>query len=201
MDMLRFLGLAALMFAAAFLGMNWYLRVEPLKPDSRVPTFERVDADSPASKLAPSSISDGDRTRDRLRHEALDYAKALSDDPCNPAVKHFYIKAVAAYARARLSIAPCVATRTCGSSDAQKLERARQAFGSPLDVWVRDAMAHIRTKGIFGPADFPKDTVRLVAQFATDGSINSAADAKPFRRVQARLDPGAGPAPRQDCGN
>jgi hypothetical protein len=65
MDMLRFLGLAALMFAAAFLGMNWYLRVEPVKPDPRMPTFERVDADSPASKLAKSSISDGDVTRDR----------------------------------------------------------------------------------------------------------------------------------------
>jgi hypothetical protein len=65
--MLRFVGLAALMFAAAFLGMNWYLRVEPLKPDPRVPTVERVDADSPASELTQSSISDGDPTRDRLR--------------------------------------------------------------------------------------------------------------------------------------
>ena len=43
MDTLRFFGLAALMFAAAFLGMNWFLRVEPLKPDPRVPTFQRVD--------------------------------------------------------------------------------------------------------------------------------------------------------------
>lgn len=201
MDTLRFLGLAALMFAAAFLGMNWYLRVEPLKPDPRVPTFERVDADSPTSQLAQSSISDGDPTRDRLRHEVLDYAKALSDDPCNPAVKHYYIKAVVAYARAWLSIAPCVATRTCGSSDSQKLERARRTFGSPLDVWVRDAMAHVHAKGIFGPADFPKDTVRLVAELAADDSTNSAADTKAFRQVQARLDPGAGPAPRQDCGN
>ena len=65
MDTPRFLGLAALMFAAAFLGMNWYLRVEPLKPDPRLPTFQRADADSPASQLAPSSASDGDPTRDR----------------------------------------------------------------------------------------------------------------------------------------
>jgi hypothetical protein len=56
MDMLRFLGLAALMFAAAFLGMNWYLRVEPLKPDPRVPTVERVDADNlDHARLAPAS--------------------------------------------------------------------------------------------------------------------------------------------------
>jgi len=201
MDMLRFLGLAALMFAAAFLGMNWYLRVEPHKSDPRVPTVEHVDADSSASELTQSSISDGDPTRDRLRHEVLDYAKALSDEPCNPAVKHYYIKAVVAYARAWLSIAPCVATRTCGSSDSQKLQRARQAFGSPLDVWVRNAMAHIHAKGIFGPADFPKDTVRVVADLAADGSINSAADTEAFRQVQARLDPDAAPASRQDCGN
>jgi hypothetical protein len=201
MNTLRFLGLAAFMFAAAFLGTNWFLRVEPLRPDPRVPTFQRVDTDSPAYKLGQSSISDGDPTRDRLRHEVLDYAKALSDDPCNPAVKRYYIKAVVDYARAYISIAPCMGTLTCGSSDSQKIERARQAFGSPLDVRVRDAMTHVHAKGIFGPADFPKDTVRLVAELAADGSINSAEDTRAFRNVEARLDPDAGPAPRQDCGN
>ena len=201
MDMLRFLGLAALMFAAAFLGMNWYLRIEPLKPDPRLPTFERVESDSADDKLAQSSIGDGDPSRDRLRHGVLDYAKALSDDPCNATVKRYYIKAVVAYARAWLSIAPCVATRSCGSADSQKLERARRAFGSALDLRVRDAMAHVHAKGIFGPADFPKDTVRLVAELAADGSINSAADTRAFRQVEARLNPDAGPASRQDCGN
>jgi hypothetical protein len=198
MDMLRFLGLAALMFAAAFLGMNWYMRVEPLKADPSVPTLQRVDTDSTA-ELGQSSISDGDATRNQLRHDVLDYAKALSDDPCNPIAKHYYIKAVIAYARAWLSMAPCVATRTCGSSDSQKLERAREAFGSPLDVRVRDAMVHVHAKGGFGPADFPKDTVRLVAELAADGSINSVADTSAFRQVEARL--GGGPAGRQDCRN
>jgi hypothetical protein len=201
MDMLRFLGLAALMFAAAFMGMNWFLRVEPLKPDPRLPTFQRVVGPLKQDPIEQSSVSDGDPTRDRLRHEVLDYAKALSDDPCNPVVKRYYIKAVVDYARAWLSIAPCVATRTCGSSDSQKLDRAQQAFGSPLDVQVRDAMAHVHAKGIFGPADFPKDTVRLVAELAADGSINSAADTRAFRQVEARLGSDAGPTPRQDCGN
>jgi hypothetical protein len=48
MDMPRFLGLAALMLAAAFLAMDWYLRSEPLKADPRVPAFQSVDADSAA---------------------------------------------------------------------------------------------------------------------------------------------------------
>jgi hypothetical protein len=57
MDTLRFLGLAALMFAATFLGMNWYLRVEPLKPDPRVPTSQHADPDSAPATFLPGPIS------------------------------------------------------------------------------------------------------------------------------------------------
>jgi hypothetical protein len=199
MDTLRFFGLAALMFAAAFLGMNWFLRVEPLKPDPRLPTFQRVEG---SLRVEQSSVSDGDPTRDKLRHDVLDYAKALGDDPCNPQLKRAYIKTVIAYARAWLSIAPCVGTRTCGSSlDSQRLDRAQHAFGSPLDVRVREALARVHAKHIFGPADFPRDTVSLVAEMAADDSINSPADTQEFRRLEARLGSDAGPAPRQDCGN
>jgi hypothetical protein len=52
MDTLRFLGLAALMFAATFLGMNWYLRVEPPKPDQHAATPQHVDTNSAADKLS-----------------------------------------------------------------------------------------------------------------------------------------------------
>jgi hypothetical protein len=201
MDTLRFFGLAAFMFAAVFLGVSWLFRVEPLKPSARIPTFHQVDKDDPLQKLAQTSVSDEDPTRDRLRHDVLDNAKALSDDPCNSQLKRWYIKAVVAYARAWISIAPCVATRTCGSGDSQKLDRAEQAFGSPLDVRVRDAMTHLHAKGIFGPADFPKDTARLVAELAADGSINSAADTKEFRHMEARLGGGDAPTSRQDCGH
>ena len=116
-------------------------------------------------------------------------------------VKHTYIKAVVAYARAWLSIAPCVATRTCGSSDSQRLERAQQAFGSPLDARVRDAMTHVHAKGIFGPADFPKDTVGWLR--TCSGRRDQFGRAIPGRsaRLEARLGSDAGPAPRQDCGN
>jgi hypothetical protein len=199
MGTLRFLGLAAFMFAAAFLGMNWFLRVEPLKPDPRVPTFQPVDTNSPSYKLAQSSVSDDDPTRDQLRHDVLDYAKALHDDPCNPVLKREYIAAVTAYARAWLSIAPCVSTRTCGSSDSRRLDRAQQAFGSPLDARVREAMAGVHAKRIFGPGDFPRDTVRLVADLAADDAINSAADTKEFRRVQAQFDNDGSPPPSA-CG-
>lgn len=198
-DTLRFLGLAAFMFAVVFLGMSWFLRVEPLKPSAQIPTFHQVDKGDPLLKLQQSSVSDDDPTRDGLRHDVLDDAKALSNDPCNGKLKTRYINAVVAYARAWLSIAPCMGARTCGSSDSQKIDRAQQAFGSPLDLRVRDAMESLHAKGIFAPRDFPKDTVRLVAELAADGSINSSADTEAFRRVEAQI--GGGPSRRRlDCG-
>jgi hypothetical protein len=114
-------------------------------------------------------------------------------------LKRHYIAAVIAYTRAWISIAPCMAARNCGSSDSRRLDRAQQAFGSPLDVRVREAMASVHAKRIFGPGDFPRDTVRLVADLAADGSINSAADTKEFRRVQAQVDDDGSP-PQSACG-
>jgi hypothetical protein len=175
MDTVRFLGLAAGMFAAVFLGMSWLLTVRPLQPDARVPTFQRVDKDSPRFQLEQSSISDDDPTRDRLRHEVLEDAKALDDDPCNHVLKTRYVKAVNDYARAWISIVPCVGPRTCGSSDSAKLDRAAHAFGTPLDHRVREAMQRVHAKAEFRLDDFPNDTAPLVAELAADGSINPLA--------------------------
>ncbi len=88
MDTVRFLGVAAGMFAAVFLGMSWLLTVHPLQPDARLPTFQRVDnRQSALSSSNNSSVSDDDPTRDRLRNEVLDDAKSLDDDPCNRRLK------------------------------------------------------------------------------------------------------------------
>jgi hypothetical protein len=198
MSTLRFLGLAAGMFAAVFFGMKWLLRAEPLQPDARLPTFQRVDKDSPRSQLEQTSISDNDPTRDRLRHEVLDYAKPLKDDSCNKTLRANYIKAVIAYTRAWISIVPCLGDHTCRGSDSPLLDRAAHAFGSPLDLRLRDAMQAVHAKGIFGPADFPKDVVHLVATLAADPSVNSAEETKEFRHVSAQF--GDTPA-RQDCGH
>lgn len=183
MDHLRFATIAVVLFLAVFLGGRWLLQVRPLQPDARLPTFQHVDADSPRIKLEQSSVSDNDPTRDRLRNEVLDYAKALVDDPCNAVLKAHYVKAVIDYARAWISIAPCLGTHTCGGSDSRYIDRAAQAFGSPLDLRVRDAMRKVHAKGVFGIGDFPKDTVVLVSQLAADGSINPAADPNVVRRM------------------
>jgi hypothetical protein len=195
---LRFAGIVVVLSLTVFFGTKWLLEVRPLKPDPRLPTFQAVNPDDPRIKLENTSVSDDDHVRDRLRKEVLDYAKALSDEPCNKVLRAHYIKAVTEYARAWLAIAPCVGTRTCSSWDSSQIERAQHAFGTPRDVRVRDAMAAVHAKGLFGPADFPKETTHLVAELAADPSINSAAETKEFRRVKARL----GDTPeRTDCGH
>jgi hypothetical protein len=194
MDTVRFFGLAAGMFAAVFLGMSWLLAVHPLQPDARLPLFQRVDKDSPRFQLEESSISDDDPIRDRLRHEVLDDAKTLSEDPCNPVLRKRYIEAANSYARAWISIVPCIATQTCGSGDSDKTDRAAQAFGSPLDLRVREAMQKAHKRAGFRVGDFPNDTVNLVALLAADGLINPHAD---VRLRQMALDNSTA----QDCGH
>ena len=111
-----------------------------------------------------------------------------------------YIKAVVAYTRAWISIVPCLGTQICRGSKSALLDRAAQAFGTPLDLRVRDAMQQAHAKAIFGTRDFPKDTVHLVATLAADGSINAVDETKEFRHVQARFGETYS-ATRQDCGH
>ena len=177
MASLRFIGIVAVLFVAVFFGGRWLLEVRPLHAGVWLPAYHRVDKqDEPHLKLEKTSASDNDPTRDRLRNEVLDYAKAPGDDPCNGILKMHYIKVVTDYVRAWISIAPCLGTHTCQWSDSTKMDLAAQAFGSPLDLRVRDAMQKVHARGVFGIGDFPQDTVTLVSQLATDGSVNPHAD-------------------------
>jgi hypothetical protein len=172
MSNIRFLGAATALFVAAFLGVKWLLTPGTLRPDSRLPTFYRVDTNSPRYKLEQSSVTDGDPTRDRLRVELVDYAQALAADPCNAVLKKYYIEAANNYARAWLSIVPCLATITCSGADSARIELAQHAFGTPMDRRVREAMRQLHAKGLFKLGDFPDDTAFLVAELAEDGLIN-----------------------------
>ena len=171
MDNLRFFGLALSMFVAVFFGMRWLLTPQSLQPDARIPTFQRVEPNSPRAQFEASSISDNDTTRDKLRHAVLDDAKALNDDPCNRALKEHYVEAADNYARALTSVVPCLRTQTCGKTDWPRLELAGHAFGTPLDHRVHEAMQEVHAKGVFRRGDFPDDTVNLVAEMAGDPAI------------------------------
>ena len=114
MGTLRFIGTALAMLVAVFLAARWLLVSPSLKPAARLPTFHQVDVNDPRTKLETSFVSDNDLVRDRLRRAVLDAADALNDEPCEETLKARYIVAATNYARAWLSIAPCVGTRTCG---------------------------------------------------------------------------------------
>ncbi len=187
MDNLRFFGLALGMFAAVFFGMKWLLTPHPLQADPRIPTFQRIDPDSPRAKFEASSISDNDATRDRLRHAVLEGAKALHDDPCNDALKARYIGAVNDYARALTSIVPCLRTQTCGKTDWPRLELAGHAFGTPLDHRVHEAMQQVHAKGLFKRGDFPDDTVNLMAEMAADPAIRPEPKIDPNSATEQQL--------------
>ena len=187
------------MFAAVFFGMQWLLTVQPLQPDARLPTFQRVDKDSPRFQLEQTSISDNDPTRDRLRHEVLDDAKALNDDPCNDVLKRRYIKAVNDYARAWISIVPCLGARTA-------VHRIRRSWNAPpthsarrsiiaCAKRCRKSMPRRRSSS----AIFPNDTAVLVGRsLAADGSINPLADTGGSSSVRAQL---GDDDTHQDCGH
>jgi hypothetical protein len=198
MDNLRFTITAVGVFFAVFFVGKWALTIHPLQPDARLPTFHHVDPNSAEYKLQQSSTSDNDATRDHLRNEVIDYAKALKDDPCNQVLGANYIKAVVAYVRARISIAPCLGTQTCSNADIAEISRANRAFGTPLDTRVREAMQAAHARTVFGTGAFPRDAVRIIAEMAADPSINSDADTMEFRRVSTRL---GGTDTRPNCGN
>jgi|HubBroStandDraft_6_1064221.scaffolds.fasta_scaffold28651_2 hypothetical protein len=177
METLRFPIIALFVFAATFFVAYQITAPRPLEPDPRVPTFQQRAAEEERHRMeATSSASDNDAVRDRLRQAVLDGAKSLGDDPCNEAMRRLYVEAATQYARAWLSIVPCLRTSTCGSSDGRRLDRAREAFGSPLDHRVRDAMQRVHSIGALARSDFPADVVGFVAQLAADPLMNPRAD-------------------------
>jgi hypothetical protein len=188
----RLIATAIALCVVSYAATQWLsaVRVIPLKPDPRVPTFHRVDPDSPQTQVEASHASDMDPVRDGLRWAVLDSAQSLSDDPCNDQLKARYINAATNYARAWLSVAPCVATRTCSSADEPLLQRAQEAFGSPLDHRVRDAMRKAHETDALREGDFPKDVVNHVALLAADPVINPRAEPASkqiFRETRAPL--------------
>jgi hypothetical protein len=148
-----------------------------LKPDARIPTFQPVDPNSRHRMMEVETFGGGDNdsARNELRRAVLEAATKLRVRPCDAEVKARYVKAATDYARAWLSIVPCVGTRTCGESDEARLDQAQKAFGTPLDRRIQDAMAEAHRTGVIETGDFPKDIVELLAGMARDPTINPRA--------------------------
>src|ERR1700752_2799860 len=102
----RFFLVAIALMVGAFVGVSWAskgfpvmsIRVVPLKPDARIPTFEEsvkqgIRKDWENSK---TSQSDSNKERDQLRLATLQAATAYELSPCDGTTRKNLIEAMTA---------------------------------------------------------------------------------------------------------
>jgi hypothetical protein len=164
MSTVRFTLVAVGLFVLAFVGISWAnkgfpvmaMRVEPMKPDARVPTFEEsvkqgLRKDWENSKTAQS---DGDKERDKLRLELLQASIGYNLSPCDATMKKNLVEAMTRYVSAWAVIAGCK-SGLCTGNDKQ-LDAAKAAFKTPADIHVHHALREALGKGGIGKEDFPR---------------------------------------------
>jgi hypothetical protein len=176
MSTLRFALLAVGLFALAFIGLSWgnkgfpvlAFRVEPLKPDARIPTFEesvkagiRKDWDN-----SKTNQSDGNRERDKLRLELLQSSTAYALSPCDDTMKGNLVKALTDYAQAWHDTAYCKpGVDGCPGSSDGRLDAAAAAFKTPADVHAHEALRKAMKQGGISREDFPNSMRNYVFIF------------------------------------
>ncbi len=164
MGTIRFALIAVGLFALTFVGISWAMKsnpvvvvkVEPLKPDARIPTFEesvkqgiRKDWDN-----SKTSQSDGDKERDKLRLELLQASIGYKLSPCDDTMKKNLVSAVTNYTSAWADMAGCKFD-TC-SGDDKRIDAAAKAFQTAADVRVHAALREAYEQGGIDKKDFPK---------------------------------------------
>ena len=183
MSTLRLALSAAGLFALSFVAVSWAgkgfpvmtIRVAPLKPDARIPTFEEsVQRDSrKAWENSQTLQSDGNQERDGLRLDLLQASTAYEMSPCDDTIKKNMVAAVTNYVSAWLNIAHCTpAVGVCPSSKSARIDAARAAFGTPADANVLAAMQKATSQGGIAPDDFPpsiRNDVSLWIGMPVDG--------------------------------
>ena len=163
MSTVRFTLVAVGLFAMTFVGISWAskgfpvmtMRVEPLKPDARLPTFDEsvkkgLRKDWESSK---TSQSDGDKERDKLRLDLLQASNAYNLSPCDATMKKNLVEALTRYVSAWSEMRGC---KSGFCSDDKKVDAAAAAFQTPADVRVHDAARNAINKGGIGKNDFPR---------------------------------------------
>ena len=168
---------AAIVVAALFLSyasMQWFLGVRQVMPSAKVPTFHQID---PVEYERNKFKGDSDAVRDGLRREVHDTAKELLKNQCNAYYRDRYVAAATKYARAHLSIAPCLQRNTCNSKkEYAQLELVWKAFKTPFDDTVTDLMRDVHGSGAIREGDFGQDVVVWVTMTAKDIANNPIAD-------------------------
>ena len=159
----------------AFAAVQELFRVRQLMPNPNLPTFHRVGtSDDPRDNKEDAYESDHDVVRDRLRQGVQSTADNLLASPCNAYLRDQYIAAATNYARAWLSIAPCL--QKCGAKERAQMELAIKAFNTPFDKTVRDLMRQVHNTDTIREGDFGQDVVVKVAGMASDWGLDPMAD-------------------------
>jgi hypothetical protein len=169
------MAVAIALLLSCYATMQWLFSVRQVMPNPNLPSFHRVGtSDDPRFNLEDAHESDSDEVRDGLRHAVLNTGNDLLGNPCNAYLRDQYIVAATKYARAWLSISPCL--DRCSSKELAQMELARKAFNTPLDQTARDLMRRVHDTDTIRDGDFGQDVVVKVAQMSGDWAISPKAD-------------------------
>lgn len=174
----RLITLVVALFAVGFFGVRWLAAGAPvplpivtdLKPDARLPTFRPYDPRTDRKGWVESKTSQGDNDpdRDKLRQAVIAAATAYRLSPCNEALRQEFLAAAGAYARAFQLALGCQRSHWCVIDDARR-EQAVQAFGSPYDKRVKEAIAAVHGMGTIVRTDYADGYGSIVAMMAGRG--------------------------------
>jgi hypothetical protein len=194
MGTLRFMLIAVGLFGLAFVGISWAnkgfpvmaMKVEPLKPDARIPTFgesvkKGIREDWNNSK---TNQSDGNKERDKLRLELLQASIGYKLSPCDDTMKKNLISAVTNYTSAWGEMAGCK-FGTC-SGDDKRMDAAAKAFQTPADARVHEALREAYEQGGIDKQDFPKSVRGDIYLFSRMPMPGEEAACIVARKAQAR---------------
>jgi hypothetical protein len=159
------------LFTLIFVGGSWAMRgfpimaigIVPLKPDSRIPTFEQAVKESIRKNWVNSKTNqgDGNAERDKLRLELLQAANAYKLSPCGDLTRKNLIEAMTNYTKAWYDAAFCrLGVDGCPSTTDERFDAAVVAFNTPADVHMHQALQAAMRKGGISREDFPSEIRR-----------------------------------------
>jgi hypothetical protein len=173
MTTFRFALLAVGLFGLTFVGVSWVNKGfpvmvvggVPMKPDSRLPSFEEsarkgLRQDWENSK---TSQSDGNSERDNLRRELLQASTGYALSPCSDTMRSNLVTALTNYTQAWYELAHCrPGVGDCPRTIVDRLEAAAAAFKTPADIRVHEELRKAIDQGGIGRDDFPKSLRNFV---------------------------------------
>jgi hypothetical protein len=197
MSTIRFALVAVGLFGLAFIGMSWAnkgfpvmaMRVEPMKPDARIPTFEEsvkkgIRKDWENSKTAQS---DGNKERDTLRLALWQASIGYKLSPCDPTMKKNLVAAVTNYTQAWQAKYHCRGgANGCPKDEDEREDAARAAFKTAADVRVHEALREAYEQGGIGPEDFHKSVREEIYLFSRRPFIGEQAACVTARQAEVK---------------